>query len=138
MAGVNYYSDRGFVSINGVEKANVKSVKWTIDESIQRVDTMSRDRRSAGWKKGNRKITGSFELEVPDQRAEIDLSFTYGQDITVICSLGTNGERWSLIGLVQTTQDMSGSVGEGMKTINFEAIDAINENGPAVNSEIGL
>jgi len=138
MSGVNYYADRGFLFVNGTEKANLKDIKWNVDESLQRVDTMSRDRRSSGWKKGNRKVTGSFTLEVPDQKAEIDLSFKFGQAVTVICSLGTKGERWQLLGLEQSSQDFSGSVGDASKTINFEAIDAVNENGSAVNSEIGL
>jgi hypothetical protein len=138
MSGVNYYADRGFVSINGREKANVKSIKWTVDESLARVDTMSRDRRSAGWKKGNRKVTGSMELEVLDSKAEIDLAFKYGQDVDVVCSLGTNGERWKLIGLEQSSQDLTGSVGDAGKSISFECVDAVNENGAAVNADIGL
>lgn len=133
-----FYADRGFVTINGVEKANIKSVKWTVDEAVTRVDTMTRNHTSSGWKKGNRKITGSMELEIPDTAAEIDLAFTYGQQVNIICSLGTAGERWTLKGLVQTTQDMSGAVGEATKTINFEAQEASNESGPAVNAIVGL
>lgn len=133
-----FFADRGFVTINGVEAVHVKSVRWTIDDAISRVDTMTRNKRSAGYKKGNRKVSGSFELEIPDQQAQIDLAFQYGQDIAVICSIGENGERHSLIGLVQTTQDLSSSVGEASKTINFEALDAVNEKGPAVNAAIGL
>jgi hypothetical protein len=133
-----FYSDRAFVTINGTEKANLKSVKWTIDDAVTRVDTMSRDHRSVGWKKGNRKITGSMELDVPDTKAEIDLSFLYGQPVDIVCTLGSSGERWTLRGLVQTTQDYSGSVGEASKTINFEALDAINESGAAVNAIVGF
>lgn len=138
MAGTTFYSDRGFVSINGLPKVNLKSVKWSIDESISRVETMTADHSTAGYKKGNRKITGSFELEVPDQKAEIDLAFQYGNEVSIVCSLGNASERWTLAGVVQTAQDFSGSVGDASKTINFEARTATNENGSAVNSQIGF
>lgn len=134
---MNFYADRGYAFINGIEAPNVKSIKWTVEESVTRVDTMTRNKRSSGWKKGNRKVTGSFELEVPDDRPQFDLAFQYGQDVTIVATLG-NGERHSLKGIVQTSQDLSGSVGETSKTINFEAIDAVNENGPAVNAGIGF
>jgi len=133
----NFYADRGFLTINGVQKQNIKSIKWTVDESLTRVETMTANRRTAGYKKGNRKITGSIELEVPDDKAEIDLAFLYGQDVNAICQLGNSGERWTLKGLAQSNQDYSGSVGDASKTINFEAIDAVNEGGPGVNAVIG-
>ena len=133
-----FFADRGTLLVNGVAVAHVKSLKYTIDEAIQRVDTMTVNKRSAGWKKGNRKVSGSFELEIPDQKAQIDLAFSYGQDISVVAQIGTAGERHSLLGLVQTAQDISSSVGDASKAINFEALDAVNENGPAVNAAIGL
>jgi hypothetical protein len=132
-----FYADRGFVTINGVQKVNLKSCKWTVDEAVSRVETMTADRTTAGFKKGNRKCTGSMELDVPDSKAEIDMAFLYGQEVSIVCQLGTSGERWTLSGVVQTNQDMSASVGEAMKSINFEARTASNEGGPAVNSQIG-
>jgi hypothetical protein len=133
-----FFADRGFVTINGLPKVNLKSVKWNVDESVTRVETMTADHSTAGFKKGNRKITGSMELEVPDQKAEIDLAFQYGTEVSIIASLGNSGERWTLQGIVQTSQDFSGSVGDASKTINFEARTAVNENGPAVNGQIGF
>jgi hypothetical protein len=138
MSGTNFYADRGFVTINGKAKVNLKSVKWTIDESVTRVECMTADRSTSGYKKGNRKISGSMELEIPDNKAEIDLAFLYGNEVGIICSLGENGERHSLSGIVQTKADFNGSVGEASKTIDFEARTAVNENGPAVNSQIGF
>ena len=138
MAGTTFYSDRAFITINSVKKLNLKSCKWTVDEAVSRVETMTEDRTTAGFKRGNRKCTGSMELDVPNDAAEIDLSFLYGkQEVSIVCQLGDKGESWSLIGVVQTNQDMSGSVGEAMKTINFEARVAVNERGPAVNGTIG-
>lgn len=132
-----YFADRGYAIANGVEIAHLKNIRWTVDESLSRVETMTRNRRTAGYKKGNRKVSGSFELEVPDDKPQIDLSFNYGKDFSVIATLG-NGERHQLIGLEQASQDLNGGVGESGKSIAFEAIDAINEGGPAVNASIGL
>lgn len=134
-----YYADRGSFIVNGVELADVKSIKFTIEESISRVDTMTKNHRTSGYKRGNRKVSGSLELAIPDQKAQIDLSFAYqGNDISVSCKAGQNSESFTLIGLVQTNSDISSSVGESSKTINFEAIDAVNEGGTAVNNDIKI
>ena len=137
--GTTYYADRGTLLINGVAALHVKSLKFTIDEAITVVNTMSANKRSAGYKQGNRKITGSFELEIPDNQAQLDLSFAYqNNDISVTAMIGKNSEKYTLSGLVQTNQDLSSSVGETAKTINFEALDAVNQGGPTVNSIVGL
>ena len=132
------YADRGFLYVNGILTANIKSIKVTIDESVTVVDTMTANKRSSGFKQGNRKVSGSFDLEVEDQRPSIDMAFLYGQDVSVIFQMGTAGDRWQLTGLTQGNQDMSTSVGDSGKTINFMALDAINENGPTVNAQIGF
>ena len=135
----NYYADRGTLLINGIAALHVKSLKFTIDEAITVVNTMTANKRSSGYKQGNRKISGSFELEIPDQQAQLDLSFAYAtNDISVTAMIGKSAEKYSLIGLVQTNQDLSSSVGETAKTINFEALDAINQGGPAVNAPVGI
>ncbi len=136
---VNFFADRGYATVLGRELALLKSIKWTVDDSVTRVDTMSRDHRSAGWKRGNRKVTGSFEFDVRDDQPAPDLSFLFGKEgVNIVTQLGSNSERWSLVDVVQTTQDYSGSVGETGKTINFEARDAINENGVAGNTIAGF
>ena len=136
---VNFFADRGFATVNGREIALLKSLKWTIDPKVTRVDTMTRDHSSSGWKKGNNSITGTFEFDVRDDQPQPDLSFLYGQDgVNFIVQLGTNSERFSLLDVVQGTSDYSASVGETSKTINFEARAFVNENGQAVNSIIGF
>jgi hypothetical protein len=134
-----FYADRAYLFFNGIEVANLKSLKVTIDDSVTRVDTMSRDRRSAGWKKGNRKVSGSFEFDVRDDQAQPDLSYLYGQQgVNAVFQMGTKSERFSLIDVVQTTSDYTASVGETGKTINYEARDCVNENGVSVNQIIGF
>jgi len=136
--GVNFYADRGFVTVNGVEVGDLKSLKFTKDESVTVVETMTRNKRSAGFKQGNLKVTGSLEMEIQDQKAQIDLAFQYGNEVNVIFHVGTSSERYSLLGLTQNSADLNASVGETSKTINFMALDAVNENGNSVNSAIGF
>ena len=136
---VNFFADRGSATINGREVALLKSLKWTIDNKVSRVDTMTRDRSSSGWKKGNQSITGTFVFDVRDDQPQPDLSFLYGQEgVNITTGLGTKSERYSLLDIVCTTTDFSASVGETSKTVNFEARACVNENGQAVNSIIGF
>lgn len=133
-----FFADRGHIIINGVEIANVKSAKLTIDESVSVVSTMTSTKRDAGYKQANKKVTGSMELEIPDQKAQIDLAFQYGNDVSAIFQAGAAGDRYLVKGMVQNNQDLSTSVGDATKTIAFTALDAVNENGPGVNSQAGF
>ncbi|RYZ86064.1 MAG: hypothetical protein EOP06_15180 [Proteobacteria bacterium] len=53
----DFFADRGTIFINSREVAHAKSLKLTIDESVTVVDTMTKNKRSAGYKKGNRKVS---------------------------------------------------------------------------------
>lgn len=130
------FSDRGFITINGVEAMHVKNISVSKDEGLQVVNTMTRNRRSAGFKKGNLSVSGSLEFDIPADKAQLDLAFNYGNDINVVFEFG--GERHQAIGLEQSSAALSGSVGDSSKSISFLALDLVNENGPAVNSGIGL
>ena len=136
--GVNFYADRGHVYVNGVEWLDLKSVKWTKDEAISVVETMTSNKVSTGYKQGNQKVTGSLELAPLDGKPTPDLSFQYGKDVTIICQLGTNGVRHTLKSVVQMSQDHSASVGDATVSISFSALQAVNEGGPGVNSILGF
>lgn len=130
------FADRGFLVINGVEAAHVKNISVTKDEGLSVVNTMTRNRRSAGFKKGNLSVSGSLELDIEATQAQIDLAFKYGQEINVVFEAG--GERHTIIGFEQASAGINSSVGDASKSISFIALDLVNENGPAVNSNIGL
>lgn len=132
------YADRGSLFINGKFAFDVTAIDLSIDEAISVAETMTQDRISLGYKKGNKKVSGSFKFELDDQKAQIDLSFQYGNSINIVAAFGTNSERYNIKDLVQNTQSLTSSVGSADKTINFMALDAINEGGPAVNSTVGL
>lgn len=132
----NFFADRGTVLLNSKELAFCKSVKVTIDESISQVDHMSSDYIGSGYKRGNKKVTGSFELDIPITAAQIDLAIKNGQQVALAFIFG--GEKYTVKDMVQSSQDLTGSVGEAGKTINFMALNCINENGQITNSTYGL
>lgn len=133
-----FFADRGFVYVNGVQWANLKTVKWTKDESVSVVETMTSNKVSAGFKQGNQKVSGSLEIAPPDNGTVPDLSFLYGQDVTLICQLGANGPRHQLNSVAQNNQDNSASVGDASTTLAFSALQDVNEGGPGVNSVLGF
>lgn len=136
MAGTKLFADRGFVIINGVEAAHCKNVRVSLDQSLSVVNTMTRNRRSAGFKKGNLAVSGSMEFDIEADKAQIDLAFKYGNEVNVVIEVG--GERKQIVGLEQASEEMNASVGDSSKSISFVALDCVNENGPAVNADIGL
>lgn len=133
-----FYADRGSVFSNGVAWANVKSIKLNIDNAVSVVETMTANKISPGFKQANKKVSGSFELAPLDGSPAPDLSFLYGQDVTLITQVGTNGDRYTVKGVQQMNKDISTSVGDAGLTISFSALDAVNENGPGVNSPLGF
>jgi hypothetical protein len=134
----NFYADRGSVFVNGVAWANIKSMKWTADAAVSVVETMTANKVSPGYKQGNQKVSGSLELAVPDVGSVPDLAFLYGQDVTIICQLGSAGDRHTLKGVAQNNRDNQASVGDAGTTLAFTALQDVNEGGPGVNSVLGF
>jgi len=135
---VNFYADRGFVYVNGVQWADLKTVKWTIDQAVSVVETMTANKISPGFKQGNQKVSGTLEIAPQDGKPTPDLSFLYGQDVTIICQLGANGNRNTLKSVVQNNLDQNSSVGDASVSIAFTALQGVNEGGPGVNSVLGF
>lgn len=133
-----FYADRGQIFINGKLLSDVTSIDLTVDEAISVKETMTANKISQGFAKGNKKVSGSFKVEIEDVKAQIDLAFAYGQEINVVAAFGANAERINIKGLVQNTIALNAAVGSADKTISYLALDAVNEGGPAVNSVIGL
>jgi hypothetical protein len=131
------FADRAFLTINGFEALHVKSSNLQCSENMARVSTMTRNRRDAGFKFGNRSIQITAELEIEADRAQIDLALAKGTvDIGLVYECG--GERYTATGIRQGSFSLQGSVGEGSKSLNLEALDLVNENGSSVNTDISL
>lgn len=133
-----FYADRGALYIEGKFLTDVVSIDCSVDEAISVKETMTADKISLGFAKGNKKVSGSFQCEIEDDKAQIDLAFAYGREINVVFAVGKASERLNIKGLVQNSLALKSSVGSSDKTISFLALDAINEGGPSVNSSIGL
>lgn len=131
------FADRMFVAINGFEVLHATSGSVKRNQNLQRVETMTRNLRTAGYRRGNLAIQISLELDIEQKRAQIDPSLgSDDTDITVVAECG--GERYICKGVKESDMEMSGSVGQGTKRFSFEALDITNENGTSVNFDISL
>ena len=73
-----------------------------------------------------KKLQAAIDLAIIDPAVEVNLIFEVG------------GDRYTVKDLAESDMTLTGSVGDASKSINFEAIDIINENGNSVNSVISL
>jgi hypothetical protein len=131
------YADRAFLEINGVEILDIESIDYDINENLTRVETMTRNRRSAGFRKGNKAINLSTTLAVETDRPQLNLALKDpAATMNLVIEMG--GERLSFIDCEQSQQTGSGTVGNANKTLNLEAIDFVDENGRSRLSELQL
>lgn len=132
-----FYADRIIVAINGVEQLDVESMDFNINENLTRVDTMTRNRRSAGYRKGNAAIQLTPVFAVAQDQAQINLALKDPtQEVTVIAEQG--GDRFTFTGIEQGELAATGRPGESTKTLTLQAIDYVDENGQSRLGDIGL
>jgi len=123
----NIFADRMFIELNGIEVAEVETADYTINENLTRVETMTRNRRSAGFRKGNKSIQLNLTLAIENLVAQINLALKDpASTANFVVIMG--GDRLSFIDLEQGQQTGTGSVGTANKTLNLEAIDVVDEN----------
>lgn len=131
------YADRIFLEINGNEVLDIESLDYDINENLTRVETMTRNRRSAGFRKGNKAISLTLTLAVEIDNPQINLAL---KDPATTANIVTEqgGERISFIDIEQEQQTATGSVGNTTKTLNLQALDYVDENGRSRLGELGL
>ena len=131
------FADRVFLTMNGFELLNVKSAGLKMNMNLSRVETMTRNYKTAGYKHGNRSYQLTLGLDIESKKAQIDLALADpAADINCVFECG--GERYIATGLAQADANIDGSVGDASKSINLEALDCVNENGVSVNVDISL
>ncbi len=131
------YADRMFIEINGVEVLDVESVDYDVNENLTRKETMTRNRRSAGFTKGNKAISLTVVLAVETDNPQLNLALKNPESTAnLVAEMG--GERLSFIDIEQGQQTGTGNVGTANKTLNLEAIDFVDENGRSRLSDFGL
>ena len=131
------YADRAFIEINGTELAGAENVDLNVNENLTRVDTMTRTKRAAGYRKGNLVVNGSFTLAVESDRPQVNLALK-DPSLTANLAFIMGGERFSVIDVEQAEMSHSGTVGNATKTIRFEALDIVDDTGRSRASEFGL
>ncbi|MFV8250246.1 hypothetical protein [Bdellovibrio bacteriovorus] len=132
-----FWADRATVEVNGFELVGVKDFGCNVNENVTQVDHMAKNYRGAGFKRGNRTVSGSFTLDVPEKKAQIDLAVAdKSKIVNIVFYYG--GERHQVVNLTQQSVDHTASVGDANKKINFIALDCVNERGQAVNADVGL
>lgn len=131
------YADRMFFEVNGNEVVDVVSGEINSDESLQVVDTMTSNYRSAGYKKGNKKVSLKLELAMTRKESQIDLALADEEaEVNVVAICG--GERYIAKDVGQASMGMRASVGDASKSLDLMALDLVNENGTSVNTIISL
>lgn len=131
------FADRMFFTFNGFEALHVSRGDVRRNRNVQRVETMSRNKRTAGYKFGNLGVQLSLEVDIEQLRAQIDPGIgDPATDVNVVCECG--GERYIVKGVIESEMTLSGTVGSGTKSFSFEALDIVNENGTSVNADISL
>ena len=131
------FADRGFVSINGVEVTHLTSANISRSNNATPKETMTRNRRNAGFSLGNISINLDLELAIEKKLAQIDTALANDDaDIKVVFECG--GERYTVIDCVEAEMSISSSVGDASKSLKLIGLDIVNENGDSVNASISL
>lgn len=131
------FASRAFLLINGFESLHLRTANLKCSESLARVETMTRDRSSAGYKYGNRSIQISATFDIENARAQIDPAIADPtKEVSMVFECG--GERYIAGGVKASDMSIDASVGETSKAINFEALTLVNQNGVSVNVDIAL
>lgn len=131
------YADRAFLEINGEEIADIEDIDYQVIENLTRVETMTRNRRSAGFRKGNLGIALTLGLAIEIDRPQLAMRLKApNATANVVVEMG--GERLSFKDVEQSQQSGNASVGNAKKTLQLEAIDFVDENGRSRMSDFGM
>lgn len=125
------YADRGFLSVNGVELLDVESITVKQTDGTKAVPTMTRNRRSKGFVKGNREITINFVIAVQNKLGSPkieDIDFE-NQDVALTFEHGVDRYTARNLDHADVEQSASGVGAEGKKTFNMVATDIIDQVG---------
>lgn len=125
------YSDRGFISINGVEVLDVESITVRVSDGTKHVATMTRNRRFSGTVKGNREISCNFAVAVQNTLATPKIEQIDFQTNNVALTFQQGADIYTLVNMdfVDAEQSAPGVGSEGKKTFNAIFLDMIQQVG---------
>lgn len=131
------FADRAFVAINGFEILELENLDYTASENLTRVETMTRSRRSAGFRKGNKAVNLVLTLATEKDKAQINLALKDPANVaSVVVEQG--GDKYSFIDVEQSELSGTAAVGNATKTLNLEALDFVDEKGNSRLSDLSL
>ena len=131
------FADRAFVSVNGFELLELENLDFTINPNLTRVETMTRNRQSAGFRFGNKAISLVLTLAVERDKAQINLGLADPAK-TVTIGMEMGGDKFTFTGIKQGELSGTASVGNATKTLNLEALNVIDEKGNSRLSDLSL
>lgn len=125
------YIDRGFISLNGVDVLDVENIQLRQADGTKAVPTMTRNRRTKGFVKGNREISLSFSVAVQSALGSPKIESIDFDSNNAAMTFEHGGDRYSVVGLnfVDTDQSASGVGSEGKKSFNMVGTDVIDQVG---------
>jgi hypothetical protein len=134
------YTDRGFISVNGVEVLDIESITVRTSDNTKYVPTMTQNRRYKGTVKGNRDINVNFVVAVQNTLGTPKLESIDYQANDVALTFAHGADRYTLTGLdfVDDEQAAPAVGAEGKKTFNMLATDVVDQVGNSALFSLGL
>ena len=115
MGNTKLFADRMFITVNGFELLHCVTGSVKRNANLQRVETMTRNKRTAGYRSGNLGIQVDVELDIEQKSAQID-PFLGSDDTDINLVAECGGERYIVKGLKESSMELSGSVGGVINT----------------------
>jgi len=125
------FADRGFISVNGVEVLDVENISAKLTDGTKPVPTMTRNRRTKGFVKGNREFTLNFSVAVQNKLGSPKIEEIDFENNDVQLTFEQGSDRYTYVNLdhADTEQSASGVGAEGKKVWNMVATDRIDQVG---------
>lgn len=131
------FADRMFIIVNGFELVEAESIDYTSNKNLTPVDTMTRNKKSLGFRGGNLAVSLNVTLAVEADKAQVNLALA---DPTADISIGVEqgGNSFLFTEVVQNEIAGTGTVGNSTVSLALLATDFTDENGGSRLSDIGL
>ena len=131
------FADRMFIIVNGFELVEAESIDFTSNRNLTPVDTMTRNKKSLGFRGGNLAVSLNVTLAVEADVAQVNLALAEPTaDISIGVEMG--GDSFLFTEVVQNEISGTGSVGNATKSLALLATDFTDENGGSRLGDIGL
>lgn len=131
------FADRMFIIVNGFELVEAESIDYSSNRNLTPVDTMTRNKKSLGFRGGNLAVSLNVTLAVEADKAQVNLALA---DPTADIAIGVEqgGNSFLFTEVVQNEISGTGSVGNSTVSLALLETDFTDENGGSRLGDIGL